>query len=48
MAPYLALQIIKGKLKYELVVAKYPQYKDEIDQILIGEGLEHLIKEENK
>lgn len=46
MAVYLALQITKGKLKYELVVRKYPQYKDDIDTILIGEGREDLITKE--
>lgn len=43
MVIYLALQITKGKLNYELVVEKYPQYKDDIDTILIGEGREDLI-----
>lgn len=45
MASYLALQILKGKLNYKLVVTKYPQYKDEIDTILIGEGKENIITE---
>lgn len=30
-ADYLVAQIKSGKLTYEEVVAKYPQYKDEID-----------------
>jgi len=34
MAKYLARQIQKGKLDYDEVVTKYPQYKDEIDAIL--------------
>lgn len=36
-AKYLARQIKSGKLKYEDVVEKYPQYKEEIDKIL-GKG----------
>lgn len=34
MAAYLARQIKLGKLDYDAVVAKYPQYKAEIDAIL--------------
>ena len=34
MAAYLASQIKKGKLDYDAVIAKYPQYKAEIDEIL--------------
>lgn len=34
MAKYLASQIKKGKLNYDDVVAKYPQFKEEIDRIL--------------
>ena len=34
MAAYLARQIKEGKLDYDEVVAKYPQYRDEIDRIL--------------
>ena len=34
MAAYLAMRIKQGKLDYDEVVAKYPQYKDEIDRIL--------------
>ncbi len=34
MAKYLASQIKKGKLDYDKVVAKYPQFKEEIDKIL--------------
>lgn len=34
MAKYLARQIKMGKLNYDEVVAKYPQFKDEIDEIL--------------
>lgn len=45
MAPYLALQIMKGKLDYTAVVTKFPQYKSDIDVILIVEGKENLIIE---
>lgn len=31
VADYLVRQIKSGKLTYEEVIAKYPQYKDEID-----------------
>lgn len=34
MAKYLATQIKKGKLDYDTVVAKYPQYKEAIDSFL--------------
>lgn len=34
MANYLARQIKEGKLNYDDVIAKYPQYKEEIDEIL--------------
>ena len=34
MAKYLARQIKLGKLDYEAVIEKYPQFKDEIDRIL--------------
>lgn len=34
MAKYLARQIKMGKLDYDEVIAKYPQFKDEIDKIL--------------
>ncbi len=37
MAKYLALQIQKGSLTYDDVVAKFPQFKQEIDKILGGE-----------
>ena len=44
MAAYLANQILKGKLSYELVVERYAEFKEEIDTILIGEGKQNLIK----
>lgn len=34
MAKYLARQIKMGKLDYDAVIAKYPQFKEEIDRIL--------------
>ena len=34
MAMYLAMRIKEGKLDYDEVIAKYPQFKDEIDRIL--------------
>lgn len=34
VASYLARQIKKGKLNYDAVVTKFPQYKDDIDAIL--------------
>ena len=43
MAAYLAYRIEKGKLDYKAVVAKYPQYKAEIDEYLIADGYENLI-----
>lgn len=34
MAKYLAMRIKQGKLEYDAVIAKYPQYKEEIDAYL--------------
>ncbi len=45
MAAYLALRIEKGALDYKAVVTKYPQYKSDIDEILINDGYQHLIVE---
>ena len=42
MAAYLAMRIIKGKLAYSKVIEVYGQYKDDIDEILVLEGMEHL------
>ncbi len=36
MAKYLYIRIEDGALKYEDVVAKYPQYKSEIDLLMVG------------
>ena len=45
MASYFASRIIKGALKYEDVVNKYPQYKEDINSILASEGYSDLIVE---
>ena len=42
MAAYLAMRIIKGKLANSKVKDVYGQYKDDIDEILVLEGMEHL------
>ena len=34
MAKYLAMRIRAGKLSYDVVVAKYPQYREKIDFLL--------------
>ena len=34
MAKYLAMRIKQGKLKYDDVIAKYPELKEEIDKYL--------------
>ena len=44
MAAYFTMVIIDGKLKYSEVVAKYPQFKDDIAFLLKAEGREDLIK----
>ena len=43
MVAYLAMQILKGKISYTQTVEKFPQYKEDIDLILITEGREDLI-----
>lgn len=43
MAAYLAMRIEAGKLDYAAVVAKYPQFKADIDEILINDGYQNLI-----
>ncbi|MDD5935545.1 MAG: hypothetical protein PUC65_08320 [Clostridiales bacterium] len=45
MAGYLAMRIEKGKLDYTAVVTKYPQFKADIDEILINDGYADLITE---
>ena len=34
MAKYLAEQILAGKLDYDEVVKRFPQFKDEIDRLV--------------
>lgn len=40
MARYLAKQIYKGKMDYDEVIATYPEYKDQIDEVLKDLGWE--------
>lgn len=43
MAGYLAMRIELGKLDYTAVVTKYPQFKADIDEILINDGYHEMI-----
>ena len=43
MVGYLAMRIEKGSLDYVAVVTKYPQFKADIDEILINDGRQDLI-----
>lgn len=45
MAAYFALRIIEGKLTFSRVVSAYPQYREDIIEILTAEGKECLIEE---
>ena len=45
MAGYLAMRIEAGKLDYIAVVTRYPQFKTDIDTILINDGFQDLIVE---
>ncbi len=45
MAPYFALRIMERRLSFSKVISVYPQYKDDIIEILTAEGKEHLIEE---
>ena len=38
MVKYFAMRLEDGKINYNRVVEKYPQYKDEIDSILSADG----------
>lgn len=38
MAGYLAERIKRGKLNYNAVVVKYPEYKEDIEFILAADG----------
>lgn len=44
LAAYLANQIEMGNLNYADVVEKYPQYKEDIIDILTNDGYSHLIQ----
>lgn len=44
MGAYFASRILKEALKYEDVIRKYPEFKDDIDFILRSEGREDLIE----
>lgn len=46
MGAYLAMRIIKGKLKYEAVMKQYGEFKEDIDLILEAEGYGHLITQQ--
>jgi hypothetical protein len=43
MVAYFAMRIEGGYLDYSAVVAKYPQYKTDIDAILVADGYQDLI-----
>jgi hypothetical protein len=43
MAAYFAMRIEGGYLEYTAVVTKHPQYKSDIDAILIADGYQNLI-----
>ena len=45
MEAYLASRIKLGKLDYLAVVTRYPQFKTDIDTILINDGFQDLIVE---
>lgn len=38
MSAYFALRLEAGKLNYNTVVAKYPQYQEDVDLILLADG----------
>lgn len=46
MGAYLAMRIIKGKLKYDAVMKQYGEFKEDIDMILKAEGCGHLITQQ--
>ena len=45
MAAYFALRIMEKKLTFSKIVSVYPQYKEDIIEILTAEGKEYLIEE---
>ena len=44
MAAYFALRIMERKLTFSRVVSVYPQYREDIIEILTAEDKEYLIK----
>ena len=45
MVAYFALRIIERKLTFSRVISVYPQYREDIIEILTAEGKEYLIEE---
>ena len=45
MVAYFALRIMERKLTFSRVVSVYPQYREDIIEILTAEGKEYLIEE---
>ena len=45
MAAYFALRIMERKLTFSRGVSVYPQYREDIIEILTAEGKEYLIEE---
>ena len=45
MAAYFALRIMERKLTFSRVISVYPQYREDIIEILTAEGKEYLIEE---
>lgn len=43
MAGYLAMRIEEKALDYKAVVTKFPQFKEDIDRILVADGKQYLI-----
>lgn len=44
MAAYFAMRIEDAKLDYLAVITKYPQFKNDIDAILVADGKQDLIR----
>lgn len=44
MAPYFAMRIMKGRLKFSKVISIYPELEDDIRKILILEGQDGLLE----
>ena len=43
MQNYFAMRIEAGKLNYTVVITRYPQFKVDIDTILVNDGFQDLI-----